>query len=118
MRGGLRKGGGAKGDIATTSDEEATATVNETSTMSDCCSNPPAPPHFAKQTAASVQIHVDFDMSQHGCFFGHASPITIDCDANDIAVACTGAKSKPRAINTPISMRQFRHGPENVIPNR
>ena len=57
-------------------------------------------------------------MSQHGCFFGHASPITIVCDANDIAVACTGANSKPSAIRTPISMRQFRHGPENVIPVR
>ena len=118
MRGGLRNGGGAKGDRAKARAEWTIVVVNKRPTLPDCCSNPAAPPHFAKQTAVSVQVRVDFDMSQHDCFFGHASPITIVCGANDIAVACTGPNSKPRAINTQISMRQFRLGHENVIPIR
>lgn len=71
------------------------------------------------QTAAPEHVRVDFDMSQHDCFFGHASlPICIVCDANDTTVAWTGANSKLSAISTPISMRQVRHGPENVISSQ
>ena len=117
MRGGLRKGGGAKGDRAVASDDWTTAAVNERPTLPDCCSNPAAPPHFAKQTAASLQVRVDFDISQHDGFFGQASlPIIIVCDANDTTVAWTGANNKPRATSMPISMRQLRQGWLVVIP--
>lgn len=99
-----------KGDRAKAVAEWAVAAVNDRFTMPDWCSNPAAPPHFAKQTAAPEQIRVDFDISQHGGFFGQASlPITIVCDANDIAVACTGTNSKLSAISILISIRQVRH---------
>ena len=55
-------------------------------------------------------------MSQHGCFRGQASPsIVIVCDANDTAVAWTGAMNKPSAISMPISTRKVRNGPDNVM---